>query len=103
MQKKIGKFKFYLDGNLIEIVDNFKYLGVYFASSHSFLKARRHALEQARKALHVLSKRIRNLHLPLDIQLKLFDHTIVPILLYGSEIWGFENVESVETLCNAFL
>ena len=28
--RNIEKFKFYLDGNLIEIVDNFKYLGVYF-------------------------------------------------------------------------
>lgn len=92
-----------MDGTLIEIVDSFKYLGMYFSSSRSFLKARRHALEQARKALHVLNKRIRNLHLPLDIQLELFDHTIVPKLLYGSEIWGIENVDAIEKFCNAFL
>ena len=76
---------------------------MYFSSSRSFLKARCHAIEQARKELHVLNKRIRNLHLPIDIQLKLFDHTIVPILLYVIEIFGFENVESVEKFCNAFL
>ena len=101
--RNIEKFKFYLDGNLIEIVDNFKYLGVYFSSSRSFLKARRHNNEQARKALYVLNKRIRNLHFPIDIQLKLFDHTIAPILFYGSEIWGYENVDSIEKFCNAFL
>lgn len=97
------KLKFYLDGNVIEIVDSFKYLGVYFSSSSSFLKAGRHDIEQARKALHVFNERIRNLHLPIDIQLNLFDHTIVPILLYGSEIWGYENVDLIEKFCNAFL
>jgi hypothetical protein len=26
----------------------------------------------------------------------MFDKTILPILLYGSEIWGFENVDIIE-------
>ena len=30
------------------------------------------------------------------MQLKLFDQTIVPILLYGSEIFGFENLQALE-------
>ena len=30
--RNLEKFKFYLDGNLMEIVDSFKYLGVYFSS-----------------------------------------------------------------------
>ena len=38
---------------------------------------------QAKKAMHLLYKRIRNLNIPLDLQIKLFDQTIVPILLYG--------------------
>ena len=36
------------------------------------------------------------LDLLLDLQLKLFDHTVVPILLYGAEIWGHESHESQE-------
>ena len=36
------------------------------------------------------------MNVPLDLQFKLFDHTIVPILLYGAEVWGFENTEISE-------
>ena len=46
--------------------------------------------------MHLLLKKNRSLNVPLDLQLKLFDHTIVPILLYGAEIWGFENTEIIE-------
>ena len=31
--RNVGKLKFYLDGNATEIVDSFKYLGMYFLSS----------------------------------------------------------------------
>ena len=39
-----------------------------------------------------------NLHLPVDFQLKLFDQTIVPILLYGSEVCGFESLHVIEKI-----
>ena len=57
-----------------------------------FHQARKHNVDQARKAVHVLFKRIRNLNIPIDLQLHLFDHVILPFALYGCEIWGFENV-----------
>lgn len=37
------------------------------------------------------------------MQIKLSDHTVVPILLYGSEIWGYENTDCIEQFHNAFL
>ena len=42
-------------------------------------------------------------NLPIDIMLDLFDKMILPILLYGCEIWGFENVESIEIFYRKFL
>ena len=37
--------------------------------------------------------RCRNLMLPVDLQLQLFDSIILPILLYGAEVWGpFQNI-----------
>ena len=53
-------------------------------------------LEQAKKASFSVIRKIRKLGLPIDVQLKLFDTMIVPILLYGSEVWGFENCEVIE-------
>ena len=41
-------------------------------------------------------KKIRNLSLPFDIQIDLFDKMIKPILLYGCELWGVGNVDIIE-------
>ena len=46
--------------------------------------------------MYCLFKLIRNEIIPFDIQLKLFDAMVEPILLYGSEIWGYENVKLIE-------
>ena len=48
--------------------------------------------------MQLLRKRIVNLHLPVDCQFKLFDRTIVPILSYGSETFGFENLQPLEKM-----
>jgi len=36
-------------------------------------------------------------------QLKLFDSTILPILTYGCEIWGFSDIGSIEKVHTDFL
>ncbi|MEW8548204.1 MAG: reverse transcriptase domain-containing protein, partial [Candidatus Thiodiazotropha sp.] len=97
------QFEFRIGESFIAICDEFKYLGVIFSKSRSFYKAMRHNVDQAKKALHLLYKRIRNLHLPIDLQLHLFDHTILPILLYGCEVWGYQNTKMIETVHNQFL
>ena len=66
-------------------------------------KARHHVVEQACRAMHLLYKGIRNFNLPTDLQLQLFDQTILPILLYGSEVWGFEEIQIIEKLHCEFL
>ena len=53
--------------------------------------------------MNLLNKKIRNLNLPIDLQIKLFDHTIAPILLYGCEIWGYQNTQIIENVHNDFL
>ena len=39
----------------------------------------------------------------IDIVLDLFDKMILPILLYGCEIWGFENLDNIEVFYRKFL
>ena len=69
-----------------------------FLKLGTFYKARKHSYDQARKAMHLLLGRVRKLNLLFDLQLEIFDHTIVPILLYGCEVWGFENTDIIEFL-----
>ena len=71
---------------------------MYFSKSGSFLYARKHIAAQARKELHILFMRINNLHLPVDLQLKLFDNTVLSILTYGSEVFGYENLQMLERI-----
>ena len=94
---------FYIDTEQLEIVDSYKYSGTFFAKSGSFLTARKHVAEQARKALFLLYSRINNLNLPVDLQLKLFDHTVLPTMTYSCEVFGFENIQILERIHNEFL
>ena len=88
--------KFYFKNEEIEIVNEFKYLGIFLARSGSFLKAKKHIVNQANTALFSLQRKIRNLNLPIDMQIDLFNKMIKPILLYGCKLWGFGNLEIIE-------
>ena len=101
--RKIDNMLFRMGDNTIEIVDKYKYLGVFFSKSRSFLHCRKHIVEQARKAMYLLFSRINNFYLPTDLQLKLFDHTVLPILTYACEIWGYENLDMIEKVHTEFL
>ena len=84
------RFNFNLGGHKIDICSGFKYLGVIFSRRRHFHQTKKHNVEQARMAMHVLFKRICNLDIPIDLQLYLFDHVILPIALYGCEIWALK-------------
>ena len=45
----------------------------------------------------------RRLSLPVDIQCELFEKIVLPILLYGSEVWGYTNVLPIEVFYRKFL
>ena len=53
--------------------------------------------------MHLLFMRAKNLDLPLDLQLKRFDNTVLPILTLGSEFWGYESLEMLERVHTDFL
>ena len=92
------KHNFIYKNTTIEIVEHFKYLGVIFNFNNSFVKHKKHLFDQANKAMFALLRRNRELNLPLDIQLELFDSLVLPILTYGCEVWGFENINLIEKL-----
>ena len=77
------------------MVDDFSYLGVKFNYNGKFNKTKKYLCDQARKAMFSVLKKARKLCLSLDFQLHLFDSMVSPILLYGSEVWGCENVNII--------
>jgi hypothetical protein len=70
---------FNLGNENIEILDEYKYLGIYFTRTGSFIKTKKYLAEQANKALFSLLRKINQLSLPFDIQIDLFEKTIKPI------------------------
>ena len=89
---------FFINGEKVEVTFDFKYLGIKFSYNGSFRPAQKDLYNRANKGMFLLLRKIRNLMLPLDIQLELFDKTVVPILLYGSEVWCPQMTDAIRKL-----
>lgn len=87
---------FYLNNVQLEIVNQYKYLGIFVSRSGSFFATKKHVAEQAKRASYSLLNKIKTISLPVDIQIDLFEKMVKPILLYGSEIWGIGNLDIIE-------
>ena len=90
--------KFSFNNKDVEVVFEYKYLGIVFNYNGKFNKAKKLLVDQGKRAMYALISKSRKLNLPIDIQIHLFDTLVMPILLYGCEIWGFENNDILEKL-----
>ena len=86
----------YDDYNL-EVVREFRYLGILFSSSGSWKKHIQAALRKARvNSMQTLKLSYRCSYLPLSLLLRVYDATVKSALLYGSEIWGIDADASLD-------
>ena len=79
--------KFQYREHSIEVVFGFQYLGIRVNYNNKFIVAQKQLYERASRAMYCLLKNCKRLMLPIDIKIELFDRMIVPILLYGCEVW----------------
>ncbi len=81
----------------MEVVSKFTYLGIVFTTGGSFAEATNTLSGQATKAVFQLNKYLyKFVDIPVKHILDLFDKLIVPILNYGSEVWGFTKANNIE-------
>ena len=99
--RKLPQFKYGVTN--LEVVSEYTYLGVKLRYNGSFNHEIQHRQQQASRTMFSLLRKARKHNMPVDVQLHRFDSTIVPILLYGSEIWGTYNCESIERVQRKFL
>lgn len=78
----------HIGDDVLEIVNQFTYLGILFNFNNKFTKAEKQLSEQGRKALFALRKNIRGMSFNTETLLSLFDCFIGGIVNYSSEIWG---------------
>ena len=78
----------------------YKYLGVTFCISGSFSVASSELYKKALKGIFKLKSVFGSTYPNSSIAFHIFDHTIKPILTYGSEIWASmsKNVRSVDNI-----
>ena len=104
--KACEKWKYGTEG--IEVMNCYKYLGLHFTTRLSLTRT---VGELANKAKIKTSQIFRCLwklgQVPRDVFFKIYDAQIVPILLYGSELWGYQRFEQIEKAhlfaCKRFL
>jgi len=94
--------KWYFAGQQIEVVNCYKYLGMWFTPRLSWWKARQHLASQGKKAMLSLLRFVCKHKINCNQALYSFDHMVAPILYYGAEIWGFEPVECIENVQLSF-
>ena len=83
----------------LEIVNNFKYLGMVFTVGGSFNTTYEALHGQALKAIFRLKGyMVKFPNMSLSHTLDLFDKLIEPILCYGSEVWGMNEANKLETI-----
>ena len=83
---------------VIDIVDSYVYLGVKFNYNGKYKVALETISNQATRAIYGLKKAYKYELMDIETKLQLFDSIVTPILLYGSEVWGFENISNVEKI-----
>ncbi len=99
----LGKYKFEFGGEQIQVVENYKYLGVLFNYNGRFRKGEMELKEQATRAMYSVLGKARKFDLPVDIQMKLFSAIVLPVFTYASEVWGHYVKRELELLHLKFL
>lgn len=78
------------------MVNDFTYIGVILQRTGSFKKKKNNLIEKASKAMYDILRKGRTNNLSISCHLDLFDKIVTPMLIYGSEVLGFENIDVLE-------
>ena len=80
--------KCYIEDKEIQNVKEFKYLGITIHKRNcNFTPSLIDLRDKATRAIYAITSKVNIKIIPIKKTLKVFDAIIVPILLYGSEVW----------------
>ena len=85
------------DGKSIDFVESFKYLGVDLHCTQAFASAGLPRKESGHRAMLAMLRRCRELGIDdPQLQVKLFDALVQPVMMYAVELWGASGVHKGE-------
>jgi exonuclease III len=80
--------KWSLQGQEIQVVDQYKYLGVILTEAFDFKSMIDARAAAGLRTLMALKKFLTNRSIPMPMRLAVLKAKVVPVLLYGAEVWG---------------
>ena len=83
-----NNYTYHIDSHEIERVYSYKYLGIIINYKGEFDEAKTDLHRRAQRAYFKLRKLLNIDLIKPKLYLDIFDKTVIPILTYGSEIWG---------------
>lgn len=105
-RKKGGYSKnisFHYNGETMEIVKDFTYLGIKFSSSGLFHVTSEHAYVRGKAATAKMCEIVKNSKVTsLDVWKKLFESVVIATSLYCAEVWAWRYVEVLERVQSYF-
>jgi hypothetical protein len=97
-QRTHCNFRWNINGECIEIVDSFCYLGIKFNYTGNMTNIVKTLNDQALKAYGHLLSIFSRVNVDVKTKLELFDALVTPIIMYGSEVWGIYKIAEVDKL-----
>ena len=94
---------FTLNGEELELVSEFNYLGYVISNGGSVQKPINLLADKAVRSMGMLLSTIKRIQVPFKMLMQLFDTYVKSILNYGCEIWGFSSAEKCERVHRKFL
>ena len=88
---KLFDFPFTIKNIALECAREYKYLGIIFSLNGSFTKALNDLYHRGQKAFFKLTSLFKHAKCSAEQFLFLFDHTVKPVLMYGTEVVRFFN------------
>ncbi|MEW8548192.1 MAG: reverse transcriptase family protein, partial [Candidatus Thiodiazotropha sp.] len=96
-----------LNNVVLDVVDSFCYLGLKINYTGNVEFSTKALSDQALRAANGLLALFKRLSFDIKTKLSLFDSLVTPILLYGAEVWGIYNINSIDKIhikyCKAIL
>jgi hypothetical protein len=97
--------KFVFEGDIIERVQTFNYLGILLESTFNLDSVVEHVVAASRRSLFALNRCYAELHI-MDVKLRcvLFNTLVRSTTSYACEIWGdSKKIEAIEVMYRGFL
>ena len=98
-----SNYNFQFGEERIEVVREYKYLGILFICNGRFREGQLELKDQATRAMYPVIGTSRKHDLPVDIQLQMYSSMVVPVATYACEIWGYNIIREMEFMQMRFL